>query len=242
MPDDRQVWAETSNGIFSIRSAYKLTLELETNREIGSCSDGSNIWFWKRLWSIQIPHKIRHFAWRAAHDILPIKENLSIFTLPSLIPFWIFFEFLWHILMDAQWVMEDAGLTVTIAWALWTNRNEVIHGKLRKTGPLLVDWCRSYLEEYWATSNTPLTQLTEQTQVEVKWSPPIFPLYKINVDVAIFSAQKAAVHNTTKEWENAKMVESGPYTWSGCEQGERKRWLRDFVLVYTKGVTVFGRE
>ena len=76
MPDDRQVWAETSNGFFSIRSAYKLTLELETNREIGSCSDGSNIWFWKKLWSIQIPHKIRHFAWRAARDILPTKENL----------------------------------------------------------------------------------------------------------------------------------------------------------------------
>ena len=100
--------------------------------------------------------------------------------------------------MDAQWVREDAGLTITIAWALWTNRNEVIRGKLRKTGLLLVDWCRSYLEEYWATSNTPLTQPTQQTKVKVKWSPPICPLYKINVDAAIFSAQKAAVHNTTK--------------------------------------------
>ena len=71
-----QVWAETSNGFFSIRSSYKLTLELETNREIGYCSDGSNIQFWKRLWLIQIPHKTKHFAWRAAYDILPIKENL----------------------------------------------------------------------------------------------------------------------------------------------------------------------
>ena len=132
MPDDRQVWVETSSGFFSIRSAYKLTLELETNREIGCCSDGSNTRFWKRLWSIQIPHKIRHFAWRVARDILSTKENLvcrkvlvdsmceecgsasesffhlfwecskarntwvssSLFTLPLLIPFWIFFEFL----------------------------------------------------------------------------------------------------------------------------------------------------
>ena len=86
-----------------------------------------------------------------------------LFTSPSLIPFWTFFVFLWHVLMDAQWVMEDASLIVTIAWALWTNRSEVIHGKLGKTGLLLVDWCRSYLEEYWATSNTALTQLTQQT-------------------------------------------------------------------------------
>ena len=28
MPNDRQVWVETSSGFFSIRSAYKLTLEL----------------------------------------------------------------------------------------------------------------------------------------------------------------------------------------------------------------------
>ena len=77
MLDDRQVWAKTSNGFFSVRSAYKLALELDSNREIGSCFDGSNIrCFWKRLWSIQIPHKVRHFAWRAACDILPTKENL----------------------------------------------------------------------------------------------------------------------------------------------------------------------
>ena len=100
--------------------------------------------------------------------------SLSLFTSPLLIPFWTFFEFLWHVLMNAQRVMEDAGLTLTIAWALWTNKNEVIHSKLRKTGLLLVDWCRSYLEEYWATSNTLLTQLTPQTQVEVKCSPLIF--------------------------------------------------------------------
>ena len=51
--ESRQVWVETSNGFFSVRNAYKLALELETNREIDSCSDGSNIChFWKRLWSM----------------------------------------------------------------------------------------------------------------------------------------------------------------------------------------------
>ena len=50
LPDDRQVWAETSNGFFSVKSAYKVALELETNRKISSCSDGSNLHrFWKRL-------------------------------------------------------------------------------------------------------------------------------------------------------------------------------------------------
>ena len=72
------------------------------------------------------------------------------------------------------------------------------------------------LNFYWATSNNPLTQLTQQTQVEVKWSPFIFPLCKINVDASIFSTQKATVHNTIKVWENVQVVEYGPYTWDDC--------------------------
>ena len=91
--------------------------------------------------------------------------------------------------MDVQWGMEDDGLAVTIAWALWTNINDVIHGKPRKTSLLLVDWCRSYLEEYWLQIIPPPKQ---PTQLEVNWSPPNFPSYKIIVDAAIFSAQKAA--------------------------------------------------
>ena len=71
------MWAETSNGLFSVRSAYKLALELENDKEAGSSSDGSHLRrFWKRLWSCQILHKIRHFTWRAARDILPTKAKL----------------------------------------------------------------------------------------------------------------------------------------------------------------------
>ena len=38
------------------------------------------------------------------------------------------------------------------------------------------------------------------------------------------------VHYTTKAWENAYMVGSGPYTWNGCEQRKRKSWLKDPIL------------
>ena len=42
-----------------------------------SSSDGNQERsFWKRLWQINVPHKIRHFAWRACRDILPLKNNL----------------------------------------------------------------------------------------------------------------------------------------------------------------------
>ena len=42
-----------------------------------SSSDGSQEKsFWKKLWQINVPHKIRHFAWRACQDILPLQTNL----------------------------------------------------------------------------------------------------------------------------------------------------------------------
>jgi len=57
--DDKQVWAKTSNGFFSVRSAYKVALELESDKEACSCSNENNLClFWKKLWSIQIPSKL----------------------------------------------------------------------------------------------------------------------------------------------------------------------------------------
>ncbi|XP_075659281.1 uncharacterized protein LOC142629196 [Castanea sativa] len=77
LPNDKQVWAATSTGLFSVRSAYNLALNIEEDDGAGSTSDGGHLRsFWKQLWSCQIPHKIRHFAWRAARYILPTKANL----------------------------------------------------------------------------------------------------------------------------------------------------------------------
>ncbi|XP_075651545.1 uncharacterized protein LOC142622019 [Castanea sativa] len=196
LPDDKQVWAATSTGLFSVRSAYHLALNIEEDEGAGSTSDGGHLRsFWKQLWSCQIPHKIRHFAWRAARDILPTKANLvarkiledsnceecglcaesfyhlfwecskardtwahSPFLSPlSAVPFSSFFDFLWYIIMESGWSVEDVGLAITIAWALWSNRNEMFHGKPRKAA----------------------------------WTPPTFPSYKVNVDAARFMAQKA---------------------------------------------------
>ena len=32
--------------------------------------------FWKKLWSLPIPHKVRHFFWRACRDTLLTKVKL----------------------------------------------------------------------------------------------------------------------------------------------------------------------
>lgn len=78
LPDDKQVWVVTVNGRFNVRSAYKFALEFSSGSGVALASDNNNMRkFWEYLWSINIPHKVKHFAWRVCKEILPAKENLK---------------------------------------------------------------------------------------------------------------------------------------------------------------------
>ena len=51
------------------------------------------------------------------------------------------------------------------------------------------------------------------------------------------------MYNTPrKAWENASVVGSEPYTWSGCEQGKRKRCLKDLFLGQCQRRDYLGKE
>ncbi|KAL4278069.1 hypothetical protein GQ457_03G015870 [Hibiscus cannabinus] len=75
---DELVWANTKNGIYSVRSGYHLAYE--NNRIFSSaCSSADpsiDKDFWKSIWSLKVPSKIRSFIWRACHNILPSNGNL----------------------------------------------------------------------------------------------------------------------------------------------------------------------
>lgn len=56
---NKLVWAETSNGKFTVGSAYKLAVTLFKSRNHGTTSNGSLLRkFWKKIWSLPIPHKL----------------------------------------------------------------------------------------------------------------------------------------------------------------------------------------
>lgn len=77
LPEDRQVWAPTTNGHFSVKSAYKLAVEMNFRVAYGAVSEDSNLSkFWKYIWKVNVPYKVRHFTWEACKNILPTKDNL----------------------------------------------------------------------------------------------------------------------------------------------------------------------
>ena len=77
-PLDKLVWAEMTNGKFTIKSAYHFPMKISFFGNRGSASDCSYMRrFWRSLWRLLIPHKVRHFAWRVCREALPTKVNLS---------------------------------------------------------------------------------------------------------------------------------------------------------------------
>lgn len=78
-PHDSRIWAYTSSGRFFVASAYRVALHVISQRK-GDCGEGSDPRqihsFWKFVWQLQVPNKIRSFVWRACRDILPTKSNL----------------------------------------------------------------------------------------------------------------------------------------------------------------------
>ena len=167
MPEDRQIWALTGNGRFTVRSAYSVAMEMVENGGKGTVSDeGPLRKFWRSLWHLNLPHKIRHFAWRACKDIIPTKENLmrrkvlvegsceachqevessghlfwrcelarevwstsKLFPSSLMVNFNSFLDLIWYGLMEAKREWGRLEKIITLAWAIWSNRNKVRTG------------------------------------------------------------------------------------------------------------------
>jgi hypothetical protein len=76
-PCDKLIWTGTTNGKFSVKSAYYLLLG-EANSSSGSTSSGGSLdrHLWSNIWSSQVQPKIRLFMWRACLDIIPTRTKL----------------------------------------------------------------------------------------------------------------------------------------------------------------------
>ena len=76
LPVDKQVWACSSNGVFTVRSAYWVAVQMSKGVGNWSCSDGrQNRKFWRKIWELAMPQKIKHFTWRSCREILPTNSG-----------------------------------------------------------------------------------------------------------------------------------------------------------------------
>lgn len=86
--DDFVAWQFESNGIFSVKSAYRLGLQPKLrglSRGQSSAELGGDRSIWNLVWKAPVPQKIRVFAWRLATDTLAVAEKLNK-RIPKVLP------------------------------------------------------------------------------------------------------------------------------------------------------------
>jgi hypothetical protein len=77
--DDFVAWFPEKNGIFSVRSAYRLGLQpsLDLLSEGQSSAEpGGDRGIWNLVWKAKVPQKLRVFAWKAATSTLAVRSGL----------------------------------------------------------------------------------------------------------------------------------------------------------------------
>jgi hypothetical protein len=79
---DWTAWHYDSKGIFSVKSAYKLAVQIRDNllqKDASSSNSDNNSngeFKWHKIWQLKLSSKIKMFTWRLAHNSLPVRRNL----------------------------------------------------------------------------------------------------------------------------------------------------------------------
>jgi ribonuclease HI len=98
--EDKLIWEDNTNGIFSVKSGYKTMLNVA-----GRAFETSQREEWKYLWNIRAPPKAKHLLWRICKGCLPTRMRLQEKRVPCplLCPFCNQEnEDDWHVLFDCE--------------------------------------------------------------------------------------------------------------------------------------------
>jgi beta-lactamase class D len=73
--EDFLAWHPDKWGVFSVRSAYKLALQLAAIDNGSGSSEAETSKAWNLVWKCNVPQKVKVFTWRAATNSLATMEN-----------------------------------------------------------------------------------------------------------------------------------------------------------------------
>nr|XP_027093548.1 uncharacterized protein LOC113713943 [Coffea arabica] len=78
--EDNNFWIHNSNGLYSVRSAYRVLTEEPKAFEQELRGPASTSWsiqsqkIWKYLWKLNIKHKVKLFLWKCLNQALPVRH------------------------------------------------------------------------------------------------------------------------------------------------------------------------
>ncbi|KAL5774533.1 hypothetical protein ACOSP7_012090 [Xanthoceras sorbifolium] len=186
VPDSLQ-WHYSKDGHYSVKSGYYVGLTL---KEIPSSSEsGSLASWWKFIWSISVPPKVKLFLWRAAKDWLHTNVNLISHGLAveevSLSSN--FLDFLIGARNNLRRI--DFELLGVILWQVWFRRNKSIHSQILFPARDVVAWSCTFLADFRAAiEGSPAAIIVHPAcALSSTWVPPPVDSFKLNCDASVGS-------------------------------------------------------
>ncbi|TXG50764.1 hypothetical protein EZV62_023288 [Acer yangbiense] len=185
--EDAYLWHFDKKGKFSIKSAYKVALADQLNDQ-ASCSYGLLTW-WKKLWSLELPSKIRIFYWKACKEILPTMLLLYKrgMVVSDLCPFCgdepesvdhALWRVLWLSLLGNKDVLMHFLVT---AWLLWFRRNRLLHGGTVPVNDSCWDQASEMLKVFENSDKIAPSLLTAETKMSVAAAPRHCPRHRVTL-------------------------------------------------------------
>ncbi|XP_073033022.1 uncharacterized protein [Primulina eburnea] len=182
LTEDVRYWRQDPKGCYSVRDGYKT--EIGCYEPPPNCSEIHSRSWWKFLWALSIPPKVRIFWWRTLHNIIPTEVNLlahhvpvsghcrlcnygrdttehALFWCPRTKACWkgtrfktllkkalrsdILDIFLW---LKEQLNRQDFECFAVHTWAVWFERQKLLHNEDRNLNSISTDWSTHMLNEY----------------------------------------------------------------------------------------------
>lgn len=73
---DKLIWQIKTQCTYTTKSDYKLLRDNEASTRPSTLNPTALSGFLKKIWSLKVPNKVKHFVWRACNETLPTKKNL----------------------------------------------------------------------------------------------------------------------------------------------------------------------
>ena len=73
---DSLIWMKNKSRTFSVKSAYQVAVRLTQQHDEEHSVARRDQPIWKKIWSLNVPPKVRTFLWRACSNSLPTRTNL----------------------------------------------------------------------------------------------------------------------------------------------------------------------
>ncbi|KAH9673153.1 putative reverse transcriptase/RNA-dependent DNA polymerase [Citrus sinensis] len=181
-------WMADPHGLYTIRSCYRLL-----NNYVNAPSSG----IWRKIWSLEVPSKVKVFLWRAAQNVLPTTDNLIwkrvetcwltsslglIGPQPSFLN--------WLELVFSCCNKEMCNLVAMICWRIWYRKNEKVWNNKVCSVRHVLNSAGNYLFQ-WQTarqkSDVNNATCFQGCHGAICWTPPQLGWLKCNVNAGSFA-------------------------------------------------------